>query len=237
METKVETRTAPSEQDTIQTIAQVSPNFQITSDMLQMDEGHSPDTTEGSLIGRVGTGKDTNQGTVQASSQCHAGSEIACKDICGGIATYKEWKGSLGIGSQVGQDRNKGGKRTHRQVGVGIDSDVQPHPQQRTGSREKCRGEYQPHCTENQSVQVGDQGTKGKSQSHDSSLRSESRGKKKLHSKWKKWRNKQAQQHNCLTEPHSSRQRWKRMNRSNSGTRKKKDSMYPYKSSSKDIKQ
>jgi hypothetical protein len=36
--TKAETRTMPSEQDTIQTIAQVSLNFQVTSNMLQMDE-------------------------------------------------------------------------------------------------------------------------------------------------------------------------------------------------------
>jgi len=36
--TKAETRTMPSEQDAIQTITQVSLNFQVTSNMLQMDE-------------------------------------------------------------------------------------------------------------------------------------------------------------------------------------------------------
>jgi hypothetical protein len=36
--TEAEARTASSEKDTIQTIAQASPNFQVTSNMLQMDE-------------------------------------------------------------------------------------------------------------------------------------------------------------------------------------------------------
>jgi hypothetical protein len=35
---EAEARTAPSKQDTIQTIVQMSPNFQVTSNMLQMDE-------------------------------------------------------------------------------------------------------------------------------------------------------------------------------------------------------
>jgi hypothetical protein len=36
--TKVEARTVPNEEDTIQTIAQASPSFQVTSEMLQMDK-------------------------------------------------------------------------------------------------------------------------------------------------------------------------------------------------------
>jgi hypothetical protein len=36
--TEVEARVALSEKDTIQTIAPASPNFQVTSNMLQMDE-------------------------------------------------------------------------------------------------------------------------------------------------------------------------------------------------------
>jgi hypothetical protein len=35
--TEAYARTAPSEQDTIQTIVQASPKFQVTSNMLQMD--------------------------------------------------------------------------------------------------------------------------------------------------------------------------------------------------------
>jgi len=36
--TEAEARTMSSEQDTIQTIEQASPNFQVTSNMLQVDE-------------------------------------------------------------------------------------------------------------------------------------------------------------------------------------------------------
>jgi hypothetical protein len=42
--------------------------------------GHSPNTTEGSGTCKVGNGKDTNQGTIQDSSQCHAGSAITRKE-------------------------------------------------------------------------------------------------------------------------------------------------------------